>query len=680
MNIRIFILVLLLQCLACQALGQQIRLLRQGSGLSYTNSIPYLWPGSKNEIWPGIGLPFPLVQVKNDSAFSFFKNETDLVPYSNPLVGAYSIGDKTILLHGFLPSYTMGIFGPCNGGVLIKSNSTFSLKNSINTSALSNVKEKFWYNSAKARLDSSVWIAADTGFRRLNLHSLETKILKDPTYQGIALYNKTAASGEHWAGFRNDYGIWCILWGDTNARIISGVDLGTGPNVFVNDIAESPSNDTLFTASGFLGNNQSPYHLFRKKGSIFENLNIELGSLPDSLAWVEVEKDGTIWVTARKKAVFQIRNGVVRTISLPDSLSSFEMKHLVIDGSNQKWLSLEGNGLVAINDLKPSFSLPNEKRICVGSSFAFQNQTQTIGRGVSWQKWDFGFGDTSLAANVEHTFRRPGKYPVTLYVRDLNGSENQFTDSIWVDDLPSGEIKTEWFSKEFCKPTTVWIESIFPSSWLLPDGNTTNRDTVTTEKNGVYIATIHNGACERKDTVYQSLNQNVTIPIQLFNDNVEIKTDSFEAILPVSLDFKANPGNFSICPPSWFVNNSAKGNGYQINYTFNESGRQEIKLVSESIGGCSVESIRILFLQDAKLQIPNLVTLNGDGSNEQFYIPQLPYYPNNELFIFNRWGKEVFRAIPYRNNWPPADLIPGTYFYRLKAESTVFSGWVEVVR
>lgn len=649
-------------------------------GLSYTNTVPLLWSGNQNEVWPGQGLPFPLVQVKNDTAYSYFKTETDLVPYSNPLVGAYPTGDRTILLHGFLPAYTMGIFGPCNGGILVKSGNTFSLKNSINTPSLFSIKEKFWYNSAKARLDSSVWIAADTGFRRLNLNTLATKILKDPTYQGIALYNHVAASGQKWAGFRNDYGIWCFLWGDTNARIISGVDLGVGPNVFVNDIAETPTNDTIFTASGFLGNAQSPYALYRKNGAILQNMTVELNIPTDSLSQIEIEKDGTIWATARKRDIYQIRNGTIKKISLPDSLSNFEIKHLVIDGGNVKWLSLDRNGLVAISDLKPAFSLPAGKRVCVGSSYEFQNQSQTVGLGIAWQKWDFGYGDTSLAANPNYTFNRPGKYSITLYVRDLNGSENKFTDSIWVDHLPSGEIKNERFSNQFCKPTQVWIESPFESAWLLPDGNITSKDTLTTEQTGQYIATIRNGTCLLKDTVEYVLTQNLPVSILLLKDNLVLESDTVDAFLPLKLDMKAIADDLSFCTPTWYVNSSPIGNGYQINHLFNQSGVQEIKIISESMSGCFIESIKNLFIKEIKIEIPNLITSNGDGKNELFEIQQLPFYHDNELVIYNRWGKEIFKAKPYKNNWPPSDVLGGTYFYRLLAGETTYQGWVEVMR
>jgi gliding motility-associated-like protein len=87
-----------------------------------------------------------------------------------------------------------------------------------------------------------------------------------------------------------------------------------------------------------------------------------------------------------------------------------------------------------------------------------------------------------------------------------------------------------------------------------------------------------------------------------------------------------------------------------------------------------------LWIKDLETMVPNLVTGNGDGKNDLLNIEALSFYPENELVIFNRWGKEVFSASPYQNNWPSADVQPGTYFYRLQAGGKSVTGWVMVGR
>ncbi|MEM0999901.1 MAG: gliding motility-associated C-terminal domain-containing protein, partial [Bacteroidota bacterium] len=69
------------------------------------------------------------------------------------------------------------------------------------------------------------------------------------------------------------------------------------------------------------------------------------------------------------------------------------------------------------------------------------------------------------------------------------------------------------------------------------------------------------------------------------------------------------------------------------------------------------------------LIVPDLITPNGDGTNDAFQIVGLENYPRNELYIYNRWGNEIYQAAPYQNNWEGTyrgDEVPdGTYFWVL---------------
>jgi gliding motility-associated-like protein len=61
----------------------------------------------------------------------------------------------------------------------------------------------------------------------------------------------------------------------------------------------------------------------------------------------------------------------------------------------------------------------------------------------------------------------------------------------------------------------------------------------------------------------------------------------------------------------------------------------------------------------------NAFSPNGDGVNETFVVKNIMSYPNNEIFIFNRWGGRVHYAKPYANNWTGEGSPDGTYFYVL---------------
>jgi gliding motility-associated-like protein len=107
-----------------------------------------------------------------------------------------------------------------------------------------------------------------------------------------------------------------------------------------------------------------------------------------------------------------------------------------------------------------------------------------------------------------------------------------------------------------------------------------------------------------------------------------------------------------------------------------EPGTYQI-LVRDSIG-CEV-SQEIEVIKDLELFIPTLFTPNGDGSNDQFAIRNLP--AGSSLTVKDRWGKEVFSADPYGNDWEAKDIENGTYFWVLEMPGLGNrSGWIVIQR
>lgn len=109
------------------------------------------------------------------------------------------------------------------------------------------------------------------------------------------------------------------------------------------------------------------------------------------------------------------------------------------------------------------------------------------------------------------------------------------------------------------------------------------------------------------------------------------------------------------------------------------AGRYQVQ-VMDSLG-CVVDLIARVPL-DEGLFIPNIFTPNGDGSNDIFFIRNLPPAPTiNQLIISNRWGKEVFASDDYQNDWDGQGVADGLYFYRLQvASGEALTGWIEIMR
>lgn len=87
--------------------------------------------------------------------------------------------------------------------------------------------------------------------------------------------------------------------------------------------------------------------------------------------------------------------------------------------------------------------------------------------------------------------------------------------------------------------------------------------------------------------------------------------------------------------------------------------------------------------------IDNGFSPNGDGINEGWHIKDIEKYPANEVFIFNRWGSEVWSTKNYSNtdnqwfgkNISGDELPDGTYYYIIKYdELNQQKGWVIIKR
>jgi gliding motility-associated-like protein len=111
--------------------------------------------------------------------------------------------------------------------------------------------------------------------------------------------------------------------------------------------------------------------------------------------------------------------------------------------------------------------------------------------------------------------------------------------------------------------------------------------------------------------------------------------------------------------------------------------------------GCSgLDSVQVTVaeFQDC-LFIPEIVTPNGDNSNDEWVITGIQNYPNAEVSIFNRWGNLIFTVSPYENNWygqvnkgvnvgdGSGKVPPGTYFYIVDlkdGQTEPFKGYLEL--
>jgi len=92
-----------------------------------------------------------------------------------------------------------------------------------------------------------------------------------------------------------------------------------------------------------------------------------------------------------------------------------------------------------------------------------------------------------------------------------------------------------------------------------------------------------------------------------------------------------------------------------------------------------IDDVSLTKLPNQELNIPNIITPNSDGLNDYFVIDNLP--ANHELWVYNRWGNQVYHNANYQNEWSPPDISTGVYFYILSPPcGEPYKGTVTVVR
>jgi gliding motility-associated-like protein len=128
-------------------------------------------------------------------------------------------------------------------------------------------------------------------------------------------------------------------------------------------------------------------------------------------------------------------------------------------------------------------------------------------------------------------------------------------------------------------------------------------------------------------------------------------------------------------------------------YTFDSTGTFQVYLNYTDQNGCDSTVIRDVVVKTAQLNIPYVITPNGDDQNDKFEIrvegeaETFDYrivYMGTELLIWDRWGKKVYSQKDYESGqWDGGNLPDGVYFFLLTCtgqwEDEIFRGTVTIL-
>ncbi|HIA11390.1 MAG TPA: gliding motility-associated C-terminal domain-containing protein, partial [Flavobacteriales bacterium] len=109
-------------------------------------------------------------------------------------------------------------------------------------------------------------------------------------------------------------------------------------------------------------------------------------------------------------------------------------------------------------------------------------------------------------------------------------------------------------------------------------------------------------------------------------------------------------------------------------------------LVLDNSGCFGTDSVIVTVNQDFNFIVSNIMTPNGDGFNDTWYIDNIEFYPECDVAIYNRYGNQLYSVKGYQNDWKGKhngkDLPDGTYYYVLKCPGTtaIFKGGITIFR
>lgn len=88
-----------------------------------------------------------------------------------------------------------------------------------------------------------------------------------------------------------------------------------------------------------------------------------------------------------------------------------------------------------------------------------------------------------------------------------------------------------------------------------------------------------------------------------------------------------------------------------------------------------------LFESNYEVIIPNIITPNGDGTNDLFQLN----FPVIKTEIYNRWGQKLFESNNNESYWngrtTAGNEVPeGTYYYIIVTEEETYKGYLQLLR
>jgi len=330
--------------------------------------------------------------------------------------------------------------------------------------------------------------------------------------------------------------------------------------------------------------------------------------------------------------------------------------------SNYSVIVTDGNGCTETGQITlqygPSFQvdISGKKAVCIGDS-TYVCATAVGGVGSDSYLWE-PLGNTNSCVELTPP-ASGGAATYTLSVVDGCGLTVTVTTTIASDPKPYVNMYANFYQGcsplciQFHNTTIISQGGIKQYIWDLGNGDTVH--TINSEycyaaagEYNITLTAISDSGCSatlkklNMITVYTHPNAAFIYspqPVDILTPTVQFMDESHD--------------NYGIAYHWWSFgdNSDSTSNLSDPTHTYNDTGTYCANLIVMNNRGCTDTTTSCFIVGPAfSLYIPSAFSPNGDSKNEVFK-PVGKYIKKYEMYIFDRWGMEVFHSTDISNGW-----------------------------
>jgi gliding motility-associated-like protein len=264
---------------------------------------------------------------------------------------------------------------------------------------------------------------------------------------------------------------------------------------------------------------------------------------------------------------------------------------IILEDGQDCRLPVTGNQIIRVVGVRSLIKPLERYQFCDTATIAFTDSS-LVSSSIRFWRWDFGDGDTSNLQNPVHTFNRPGRYTVSLYVETIDNcsSISTLNEQVVIAPTPILDIGG---NLDLCLPATytfrpTWVNpdtTMLNMKWNFGQGDTSSLlvpPVVTYPGVGVYTTLLTvNNQYNCPDTLIRTVTVTEVADVLFGSLPVRVYCDS--AIIAFQENVTArSPINVW----TWDFGDGNISNNRNPTHTYSKPGTYRVKLQVNAINGC----------------------------------------------------------------------------------------------